>query len=65
VDGVELERLPEEGPVALDPEALEDFVQAVREVVEPVKPDGRCRGEDGSEEDDPLSVDENQSIRTP
>jgi hypothetical protein len=58
VDGVELERLPEEGPVALDPVGLENLVQAVGEVVEPIKPDGGGGDDDRSEEDDPLSFDE-------
>jgi hypothetical protein len=57
MDGVELERLPEELPGALDPEPLQDLVEAVGEVVEPVEADGRRDGEDGSEEDRPFSSD--------
>src|SRR6266536_720790 len=43
VDRVELESFPEERPVALDEERLEDLVQAVGEVIEPKDPDGDGR----------------------
>ena len=46
MNGVEFEGLPEEGPISLDPEALEDLIEPVGEVVEPVEPHGRGRKND-------------------
>ena len=46
----ELQRLPEEVPRSLDPVPLQDLVQTVREVVEPVEADRRRDCGDEAEE---------------
>jgi hypothetical protein len=49
VNGVELERFPEERPVPLDPVSLEDLVQAIGEMVEPAETDGAGENENRRE----------------
>lgn len=51
MDGVEAKRLPEETPVTLNPEGLQDLVQAVGEVVQAIEANGRPRQADCRKKD--------------
>ncbi len=58
MDGIELERFPEERPVSLNPVGLKDLVQTIGEMVEPVEADGGRESENRREcRVEPLPID--------